>query len=568
MKAVGHRIKITALLICLFFGLFILVADWIGSGRQEQLMTMEQFEEFNQNWTIEVAEEEYKDQSLPFVRSEVRALESLILERKLPDVLAGKNALFFRASHKFVQVRINGEEVYQFGFNNQHLFGKTPGCVWVVVPLTEQQQGASLEIELMGAYDRNAGSVNEVYIGTKSSVLAFLLKDRIMSFIACIVILTIGVSMLLISIILKNGELTNALFRLGMLTIITAVWSLCILNLLQLYIGDVFFLLNLEFLTFTLLLPFFIFFLQAFSFYKNQKVVKILFWMSILNFVVVEFLQLFGVADYLESIVLTHGMIGITVFYLFVNGIREMFRKEAPKEVKVFILTLIILLLFTVIDLYRFYFLLGIDEGFFTRVGLLVFILLWAVDIIKNISKVIAENAKAKLFEKMAYQDQMTGLQNRSAFEEKLSLFRELPENGNFGVIITFDMNGLKRINDQYGHAKGDEAIIEFANIIKTGFEDIGNCYRIGGDEICVIVEKDQLMIEEAIESRMNLIADKAKEAGIRQGTGFTVAGGYSKCRQDKSFSIDEAYKQADQEMYLNKERMKSQLITTRSRVE
>ena len=94
MKAVGHRIKITALLICLFFGLFILVADWIGSGRQELLMTMEQFEEFNQNWTIEVAEEEYKDQSLPFVRSEVRALESLILERKLPDVLAGKNALF------------------------------------------------------------------------------------------------------------------------------------------------------------------------------------------------------------------------------------------------------------------------------------------------------------------------------------------------------------------------------------------------------------------------------------------------------------------------------------------
>lgn len=568
MKAVGHRIKITALMICLFFGLFILVADWIGAGMQEQLMTMEQFEEFNQNWTIEVAEEEYKDQSLPFVRPEVRALESLILQRKLPDVLAGKNALFFRASHKFVQVRINGEEAYQFGFNNQHLFGKTPGCVWVVVPLTEQQQGASLEIELMGAYDRNAGSVNEIYIGTKSSVLTFLLKDRIMSFIACIIILTIGVSMLLISIILKNGELTNALFRLGMLTIMTAVWSLCILNLLQLYIGDVFFLLNLEFLTFTLLLPFFIFFLQAFSFYKNQKVVKILFWISILNFVVVEFLQLFGVADYLESIVLTHGMIGITVFYLFVNGIREMFRKEAPKEVKVFILTLIILLLFTVIDLYRFYFLLGIDEGFFTRVGLLVFILLWAVDIIKNISKVIAENAKAKLFEKMAYQDQMTGLQNRSAFEEKLSLFRELPENGNFGVIITFDMNGLKRINDQYGHAKGDEAIIEFANIIKTGFEDIGNCYRIGGDEICVIVEKDQLMIEEAIESRMNLIADKAKEAGIRQGTGFTVAGGYSKCRQDKSFSIDEAYKQADQEMYLNKERMKSQLITTRSRVE
>ena len=43
------------------------------------------------------------------------------------------------------------------------------------------------------------------------------------------------------------------------------------------------------------------------------------------------------------------------------------------------------------------------------------------------------------------------------------------------------DLNNLKRINDTYGHRLGDEAIINTANLINDNFNDIGNCYRIGG---------------------------------------------------------------------------------------
>ena len=43
------------------------------------------------------------------------------------------------------------------------------------------------------------------------------------------------------------------------------------------------------------------------------------------------------------------------------------------------------------------------------------------------------------------------------------------------------DLNGLKQINDTYGHSAGDAAIIAAAESIQEVFQDIGKCYRIGG---------------------------------------------------------------------------------------
>lgn len=560
MKVVNHRIKVTALLICLLTGLVIVIADYMVSNANYQLLGIENFKEFKEGWSIETEDENLHDISLPASLQNIKAGEYVVIEKQLPSDLGSYDHLFFRASHQFVKVSINDQEVYNFGWNDGHLFGKTPGCAWIVVPISKEQAGGNLEIEIVSAYNNaRTGIINEAYIGDKSSIIAYIVKDRIISAIMCIVILTMGVSMMMIAMLLRRGGQTIALFRLGALSVVTGIWSLCILNILQLQIRDVFFLLNLEFLAFTLLLPFFLWFLQAFDFYKKQKIVIILFWISIINFILVELLQLLGFTDYMESITMTHFLMGIIVIYLPINGIRELAKKDAPKEVKVFVTTVIILISFLAIDLLRFYFFLGQDEGLFSRIGLLVFVLLWSVVIIENMSKVIVENTKTKILEIIAYTDQMTGLKNRSAFEEKLSQMRAFPDEALGSYIITFDMNGLKRINDNYGHVKGDEAIIELANIIKSGFEDIGSCYRIGGDEICVVVTEKSFNSDDSIQSRLDLVIDKTHKAGDRAGTGFSVAGGFSQIEYLTKPDIDEAYKEADRSMYQNKEKMKSQ---------
>ena len=101
---------------------------------------------------------------------------------------------------------------------------------------------------------------------------------------------------------------------------------------------------------------------------------------------------------------------------------------------------------------------------------------------------VFAESEKqlAEIRKRYAYIDQMTGLKNRRAYEEKL---RELEKDppGEYCVVMA-DINGLKKANDSIGHHAGDELITGASECLTAAFEGIDTIYRIGGDEYCVIM--------------------------------------------------------------------------------
>lgn len=92
-------------------------------------------------------------------------------------------------------------------------------------------------------------------------------------------------------------------------------------------------------------------------------------------------------------------------------------------------------------------------------------------------------------FEKLEYmatRDYLTGLYNRSFFEERLL---ELCESGEKDLgLILFDIDGLKLINDAFGHLTGDHMIKEIAEVIKSHFRDRGIIGRLGGDDFGVIL--------------------------------------------------------------------------------
>ena len=92
-----------------------------------------------------------------------------------------------------------------------------------------------------------------------------------------------------------------------------------------------------------------------------------------------------------------------------------------------------------------------------------------------------------------AYIDGLTGLGNRTAYEDHVRRIEEEIRAGkaNFGIVL-FDLNGLKEINDGYGHARGDQVIVTAASDLKQAFEG-GKVYRIGGDEFIVVVEGQDL---------------------------------------------------------------------------
>lgn len=108
--------------------------------------------------------------------------------------------------------------------------------------------------------------------------------------------------------------------------------------------------------------------------------------------------------------------------------------------------------------------------------------------------------------QKLSSYDELTKLQNRRSYDEKIiSLSKQNIENL---TVALFDINELKYVNDNVNHAAGDELIIGAASCLDSSFNDIGNVYRVGGDEFILIIEKDGSELQKYIDRFTNAVAE------------------------------------------------------------
>ena len=176
----------------------------------------------------------------------------------------------------------------------------------------------------------------------------------------------------------------------------------------------------------------------------------------------------------------------------------------------------------------------------------------------RNKARIIAENSRQKIelvnsvlrevndeLGYTSYHDGLTGLYNRNYFEKEIVLL-DKPVNYPLSLIMG-DLNGLKLINDAFGHINGDKALKGVAMILEEVFPD-SMISRIGGDEYAVVsVGLDKQELEE----RMDLVRDKAEEILI-QGVKLSVSLGCAvKTTQD--VEIAEMYTRAENAMYREK---------------
>lgn len=113
----------------------------------------------------------------------------------------------------------------------------------------------------------------------------------------------------------------------------------------------------------------------------------------------------------------------------------------------------------------------NINETFFATLGYFM-------------SAVINKEKLEKELYYMGFIDRMTEVNNRNKFINDIKKYKEKKPD-KLGIVY-LDLNGLKKINDTYGHEEGDRKIIQFSTIIKSVFSE-KVIYRIGGDEFCVI---------------------------------------------------------------------------------
>ena len=156
----------------------------------------------------------------------------------------------------------------------------------------------------------------------------------------------------------------------------------------------------------------------------------------------------------------------------------------------------------------------------------------------------------------LAYQDPLTGVKNKAAFSMAQERLQKEIEKGtaDFGFLVA-DMNDLKKINDAYGHERGDVYLRTGCRAICQVFHH-SPVFRIGGDEFVVLLERDDKRnCQELLEELDRRIAEAAgsenpwERPSIAIGTAFYGKG-------DRK--VDDVFVRADMAMYDDKRRIKS----------
>lgn len=160
------------------------------------------------------------------------------------------------------------------------------------------------------------------------------------------------------------------------------------------------------------------------------------------------------------------------------------------------------------------------------------------------IASEIANNRFIVQLKELNQSDQLTGVMNRNAMNERVSALEESTEAApcRMGVVFA-DMNGLKHVNDSLGHSAGDLLLKNAAMVLQSTF--VGDeIYRVGGDEFLVLLrETDEADVWQKIE-------DIKKKAELFENVSF--AAGYSLLSDGRD--IRRALAEADVRMYADKE--------------
>lgn len=146
----------------------------------------------------------------------------------------------------------------------------------------------------------------------------------------------------------------------------------------------------------------------------------------------------------------------------------------------------------------------------------------------------------------ISFHDALTGVYNRAYFEEELHRL-EYRRNGSVAIAIV-DVDGLKRVNDTWGHSKGDELLVKAAQVLRGAIRSEDVVARIGGDEFAIILKNTAEVVVELIFQRLRQALEQEKQK-TEELAPLSLSFGYA-FSASPEISAVELYKTADNRMY------------------
>lgn len=477
-----------------------------------------------------------------------------VICHEIPQIEQAR-VIYFNVKSVNVAAYIGEKCVYETPMQNIRLFGKSPGAYFVRIPISLEDEGKVIKLCITNPYEDESGKITEICFGNEYDILASHIDARMWGFCISLIITFLGILFLVLFVPMwKNRVVGRELLYLGLFAFCMGMFMVTDCKYLQtLYPNPHFYHMISETCMKLLVVPLFLFLGKIYE-ECSSKIVAVVCTLGIFDFVLSYILNILAIKDYHETIWITHVTYVIAVIcliFVIAKGLAKEPMKKVWHNIGIFAICVAAILDIVMLKVGT-----SLETTFFTRMGVLLFMCLEGVQIVWKFLISYQEGMKSKFLQKLAYQDGLTELLNRTSFMEELErLEKERPKEL---LIALFDVNNLKYANDTFGHSCGDEMLKIVATTMWKCFNKYGNCYRIGGDEFVFVgLEQDCDEKFADILEKLNEMLECAVEEKEFPFS-ISVATGYAVLNPNRHQTITEVVDEADEKMYENKKKMKS----------
>lgn len=476
----------------------------------------------------------------------------------LPLEDMSEKVIVYNTVHMYLEVLIDGETVYELKTGEDSMI-KTPGFCWNTISLSADDAGKEIVFLVTPVYSDSTPK-GSFYYGTYREIERRILAERVLRLVLSGTIALAGIAMFFYGFfVVKRGQDSEAIIQFAIFATMLGIWSV-----IETQVPDWLFPCNMIIVVVShlmlMMLPIpFMLFLRHMYHNKESKLWSICCYMNCAVITLRVTLQIIGVYDLRETLLLTHICFLLFVSVIIVMTIHEIAKHGFVGQVKLNSVCVLVILASTILELaiYRF----GNMSTPLGSIGFLFYIAVMGIVNVRKTHELMNQARESALYRRLAYTDELTGLLNRTAFREDLEKRME-PEQTAGGenilptVVYMLDLNDLKKCNDTYGHDYGDQYIRMAADAIKKIFEEEGKCYRIGGDEFCVW---EPYISQDMINEKLSLFE---QEIQVLNSKGFVVtvgiAVGYAVyAKSEDGCGLYSTVKRADAMMYARKQAYK-----------
>ncbi|MCR5153219.1 MAG: GGDEF domain-containing protein [Lachnospiraceae bacterium] len=467
----------------------------------------------------------------------------------ISEIASNYDCIKFYTNHQFATAYCDGRLIYSLKSPDFTLFGRTPGSAINLVKF--DKDATTLTIAIKAVYPSVAGRHYTFTVGDGIYLHSKVITGSIIACILSLLIVAIGFFLVLFwTIFHKKVNQGPTLLYFGCTVSLIGLWCLNETEFITLlYLNHT----VTSFISYMLLLlvpvPF-VQYIRKYFLLDDKVICATISLFSIADFCICFLGNTTGLLPFKNTAIITQCVFALSILYLIYAVMWYYRRFGFNKLVQLNVAAIILILIGFISDSVIFY--IGLSNGDIVgKFCILIYIFLITRVIVWDFIAEIEKGKKAVVYQELAMHDVMTGLYNRTAFEE----FEKSGADLTGTAVITFDLNNLKKCNDTLGHISGDKYLINAANIIESSFKDIGKSYRIGGDEFCSVisgVSEDRLKFYlqrfERYEQEYNKLKNEAT---------MEIAYGYAYFNPETDTSPESTRERADKMMYQKKSEMK-----------